>query len=88
MVIFEGGNTRGFTGTIIIAIQNTLTKSLASLCKTSFLVIGIRVVLENHKFTNKLIISTYIAKTYWVSATFAAINAISMTWTSLKLKYR
>ena len=41
VVIFKSGNTSSFTGVIIIAIQYTLTKSLACLCKTSFLVISI-----------------------------------------------
>ena len=46
MFTFEGWHTSSFAGSIIIAIQNTFTKSFASLIQTSIQVIIIRVVLK------------------------------------------
>ena len=46
MFTFEGRHTGSFAASIVIAIQNTFTKSFASLVQTSIQVIIIRVVLK------------------------------------------
>ena len=51
MFTFEGRHTSSFAASIIIAIQNTLTKSSASLVQTSIQIIIIRVVLKNELIT-------------------------------------